>query len=602
MSIKTKLVVVVTFITFTIITVVYLISYSTTINGFLEVEKDDIIDRLNQINNTMNLKLEEFSKRMNDWAIWDETYEFMNKFNQQYIISNVTYESMHSLDLDFFLFLSNSNEVLLTGKFDHKNQKILNLDKVEQKLIIDTITKNNLINSDQTYDVALCKIKDIPTAIGINIILKSNGSGPKNGLIVFGKTIDERSVLKLNKSLGMNFNIVNPIFINENFSELKNNFPNNKFRIKYLNVFSDDKISSFLTLICNDLNMPILTLNFSTFRSIYQKAKNTFNTFVRFLLIFGIIILVFTSYCIDKFIIKNIEKLTYAIKNIDIKKIETLNTNIKIKTNDEIGFLTLSINNMLKNIYESHQKLNQLTNELQLALEAKNNFIANIGHELRTPITCIIGYTELLNDYILDNEALEYLNKIKLSAHTLSLTINDIIDYINLKDNQLLLNEDIFNFKDLVSDIINCASFIASEKKLEFKYQIDEKLFNINLIGDSVRLKQVLLNLVGNAIKFTKEGKVELNVKILNENLNDIEVNISVLDTGIGILKEKQKEIFLPFVQADNSISRLFGGTGLGLTIANEIVKLMNNKGIELESEINKGSKFYFNVKFKKVA
>ena len=196
-----------------------------------------------------------------------------------------------------------------------------------------------------------------------------------------------------------------------------------------------------------------------------------------------------------------------------------------------------------------------------------------------------------------EGEPCEFVNRLKLSAHMLISTVNDILDHISLEGGELKLNSGEFNFSEVFDEIIGYAKFIAEEKNLVFNSRIDEKLSGMKVIGDQTRLKQVVLNLAGNALKFTDAGFIEIGADISGETEKEVEVRVSVKDSGIGVSNEKRDEIFLPFVQGDNSSTRKYGGSGLGLTIAGNLVMLMGGEKINLESKAGEGSNFYFNVK-----
>jgi len=213
----------------------------------------------------------------------------------------------------------------------------------------------------------------------------------------------------------------------------------------------------------------------------------------------------------------------------------------------------------------------------EYASRAKSEFLAIMGHELRTPLTGIIGMTELTLDSGLSDEQSEYLKVAKSSAVSLLGIVNDILDFSKMETGKFTINSIDFNLGTIISEIIKTMAVKAYEKNIEFMYYIDPNVPE-NLIGDPDRLKQVLLNLIGNAIKFTENGQVLLyiqkRVKDTSDNSN-ISLQFSVYDTGIGVPQEKQSSIFNAFVQADGSFSRQHGGIGLGLSIGAHLVHLM---------------------------
>jgi len=278
------------------------------------------------------------------------------------------------------------------------------------------------------------------------------------------------------------------------------------------------------------------------------------------------------------------------------KKAENEVKKLNRELEDRVKARTKDLQDEIGEHKRTEDKLRQAKEAAEASSRAKSEFLANMSHEIRTPMNGIMGMTQLALGTGLSKEQHEYLTIVMQSSESLLLVINDILDFSKIEAGKLELNPIEFNLRDSMGDIIHSLSVRADSRNLELAFRVAADVPDA-IIGDPGRLRQVLLNLIGNAIKFTEQGEVVVEVEKALQGVDEVMLNFSVTDTGIGISPEKQKLIFEAFTQEDGSTTRKYGGTGLGLTICTRLVEMMGGR-IWVDSEPGKGSKFCFTVLF----
>ncbi|EAS63816.1 two-component sensor histidine kinase BarA [Photobacterium angustum] len=317
------------------------------------------------------------------------------------------------------------------------------------------------------------------------------------------------------------------------------------------------------------------------------------------------------------------QPISHMISVVDRIRRGHLDIRIEGRLLGELDTLKNGINAMAISLSEYHiemqQSIDQATSDLRETLEqleiqnveldiakkraqeaarVKSEFLANMSHELRTPLNGVIGFTRQMLKTKLNTSQKDYLLTIENSANNLLTIINDILDFSKLEAGKLLLENIPFDFTDSLDEVMRLLAPSAHEKGLELTLKIDDRI-PAGLIGDPLRIQQVVTNLIGNAVKFTEHGNIDVSVELKSDVDNNIALQFMVRDTGIGISERQQAQLFQAFSQADASISRRYGGTGLGLVITQKLVSQMGGE-VSLTSRLHQGSTFWFTIQMNK--
>lgn len=285
-----------------------------------------------------------------------------------------------------------------------------------------------------------------------------------------------------------------------------------------------------------------------------------------------------------------------------------LDTRVKVYSRDEIGLLATSFNQMtdtlehnmrhIRELKETEEKLKKEKERAEASEQTKQLFLAKMSHEIRTPMNAILGFARLLDDSSLEKEQQEFTRIIIKSGEDLLVILNDILDFSRMEAGKITFEDFPFKPRDVVRTVVLMMDAKAVQKGVRLRYHVDPKIPEM-IKGDSVRLNQVLLNLVSNAVKFTARGEISISVNCIGETKDTVMIDFGVKDTGIGIPPEKQEKIFESFEQATNDTARKFGGAGLGLSIVKQLIKLQDGT-IYVNSEPGLGSDFHVRLTFSK--
>ncbi|MFT7133733.1 MAG: signal transduction histidine kinase/CheY-like chemotaxis protein [Cyclobacteriaceae bacterium] len=304
------------------------------------------------------------------------------------------------------------------------------------------------------------------------------------------------------------------------------------------------------------------------------------------------VLIILMFFLVRRYVLQPILRLN---KIIDQSKAEQAPVLADFTTPDEIGVLIDTYNQMILAQHERQIELRKAKQDSEAAARSKSNFLATMTHEIRTPLNGVLGLNQLLLQTDMNKEQLQYAKLTESSGKQLLAIVNDILDYSKIEANKMTLSLNSLDLKQMMEDIYAVFKLTADEKKIQLNIDVPENLPHVS--ADGVRLRQILINLIGNALKFTRQGSVSIRLKTKVMKNNELQVDFQIQDTGIGIRPEDQARLFEKFTQADSSIAREFGGSGLGLTISRQLIGLMGG-ALRFDSEFGQGSNFHVDVSF----
>ncbi len=604
------------------------ILYVIVIPEFENLDRENTIHRAQQIQNTLHDELEDLVVYSSDWGIWDDTYEYMESRDPDFITSSAPDDTFEITDIHLMAFFNMDKELVWGRWLDKEVEGYSDLDisfvdgKTAALLSPETIVANGSLSG-------FVQTSRGPMLIAAYPILKSNQEGPARGIALTGRYLDENRMGQIAEDLNAKFDtVIDGKVIGKQSAMIPDEVIQDALTENGIGLFNDpnaDIMYSYIDIIAMN-EVTLMRLVHPHPMAILEKGQFAITTALQLFAAFFAIALFFIVMSLHRIVVTPLatlrnkitslaskdtlpaekisqsqsNELLLALESFDVmeEEIRQHQSELEDKVRDRTHWLQ-ETNDRLESEVEERQRTEQhlLTAkvEAEQASRSKSEFLATVSHEIRTPMNGVVGMTNLLLESPLDDEQLEYTQSIRNSADHLLLLINDILDISKLEAGVSRLEVNSFNLPDLITSVTSVQKPKATSKGLELKTEIDPQLPEW-VRSDPTRLRQILFNLIGNAIKFTDEGHIKISVAPLMPREGTTQwIKCSVEDTGIGVSVEDQERIFDRFTQADGSASRKHGGVGLGLSIAKRLSKQMDGE-IGLESTPENGSLFWFTI------
>ncbi len=587
-----------------LLVVLYVVSSTALHHSLRNAEDENARQVLRGALNLVHQDIKQFDDHFLDWAAWDDAYKFVADGNKPFIRSNLSGQSLDILRINVLAFVKPSGKITWGTGYDLEKKKLMPIPLLLRRHFKpgDALLRFSKINESHAGIILL---KGGPMYLSARPIITSNEEGPIHGYIIAGRYLDKSQVQRLEEITLLDISFVatsaaktHADFASASTALLARSTP--KASPSFVEPISETKIAAYAML--RDLfGAPALLMRATMPREIYLHGQNTQRRLMFSILVVGLVFAAGTLLWLEKTVLSRVARLSDEVG--DVGASGDLSKRLKVAGRDELSQVGSAINTMLSELqtyeYERTRTAEQLRDAKEVAEAAnrtKSAFLASMSHEIRTPMNAVIGMSDLLLDTPLSREQHEYAEIVRSSSESLLAIINDILDFSKIEAGRMDLENRALDLRDCIESAFDVVAGKASEKNLELAFTVGENV-PLAIVGDVTRLRQIFINLLGNAIKFTHEGEVVLSVESKQIEDEFFELNFAVRDTGIGIAPEGMSRLFQSFSQVDTSTTREYGGTGLGLTISHRLAKLMGGEMSAHSDGRECGTTFRFSIR-----
>lgn len=587
MSLRVKTLIIIGSTLTILIVGMYALSQIILLQSYIRLEEQTTERNVQRALNALNDRLSVVHSTNVDWAHWNDTYQFVEDHNEDYLVANTNDNTFNLYSLNVMLYLNADDEVAFSKAYDLQAQQETDVTDSLLQIALDhegplgAYLPDGSLNVDGV--VGLISLPEGPMLIVSTPILPTDLEGEMRGRLIWGRYLDEmvlgdlaEQTQLLLKTRTLDSSEVPPVTSVE-------------AQEGYVHIRTSGAETIFGSSLIKDIyGHPALWLQVEMARSIYNQGQNSLFYFLLALLLLGTVFAVATILLLERVVLSRLAYLHESVVNIPNDR--DLHTRIDLPGKDELSSLANAMNTMLDSLAQTQERLKQARDHALEASSAKAQILANVSHDARTPLSVILLRAEMLQKGIygpITDKQSTILDSVLANARQLLGFISNLLDGAQLESGKLQIHKRPFEIQTLLDSIEASFMPLATNKGISL---ITEKSADVpeQLYGDPDRLTQVLFNLVGNAVKFTSTGHVKVRLCVYDSFRWAMEVS----DTGIGISPEHQGRVFESFWQVDGTSTRLAtSGVGLGLAIVKQLTTMMNGF-VEIKSEVNAGSVF----------